>query len=505
MTVAGTNYRAKLSVVLAGLVIAGMGVIAIREAAAQGTTTTGTTTPQNQNNITISPTINVTGNGSSNGAGTGTGPFGGFFGNSVVGGVSVNVDGVLKHQDATQRDQLLEARRKALEGTTGELNQAAKLRMVSLRKLDKAIAQCAKSGKQLPDDMRYLAGLQRVQYIFVFPEQHDVVLAGPADGWKVNEQGEVVGSTTGRPVLQLDDLIVALRCADAARHGGVNVSIDPTPEGMQRLNTLLAQQPVVNNNIEKIAGAMEEALGPQNISLHGVPDTSRFANVLVLADYQMKRLGMNLDHSPVKGLTSYLEMVSPTARTVQTPRWWLAPKYDPLATDGEGLAWEIRGQGVQCMAEEDYFAANGQRQVNAKPNPLAQKWADSMTSHFEELAQKDSIFGDLRNCIDLAVAGALVQKENLLEKVGFQPQYLLNDKLLIATGYNPPKQVDSKVSLLKKGSNYVISVSGGVALQPWEIIQKQQKTPDLTPVRTAAAQGRSMTDLVHAGRWWWDG
>ena len=41
-------------------------------------------------------------------------------------------------------------------------------------------------------------------------EEQDIVLAGPGEGWKINEQGEVVGLTTGRPVMWLDDLVVAL-------------------------------------------------------------------------------------------------------------------------------------------------------------------------------------------------------------------------------------------------------------------------------------------------------
>jgi hypothetical protein len=254
-----------------------------------------------------------------------------------------------------------------------------------------------------------LSGLQRVQYVFVFPDQHDIVLAGPAEGWKINDQGEVVGDVSGRPTLQLDDLVVALRCADQARNGGLTCSIDPTPEGMQRVSELLSHHPSINGDIQPIAAAMEQASGPQKITLHGLPENSRFANVLVSADYLMKRLGMNLDPSPVKGMTSYLELVSPNVHAIQTPRWWLAPKYEPLATDGQGLAWELRGPGVQCMAEEDFFS-NGQRQQTGKANPLAQKWADSMTNHYDELSAKIPVFGDLRNCMDLAVVGALIQK-----------------------------------------------------------------------------------------------
>ena len=419
---------------------------------------------------------------------------------NIVGGVRVSVDGVLAQQDERSRAEVLEARRKAMQAAAGDLNQPAKLRMVSLRKLDDAIKQCAESGRPLPDEIRYLAGLQRVQYVFVYPDQKDIVLAGPAEGWKLNEQGNVVGTVSGHPVMQLDDLLVALRCADQARKGGIDVSIDPTANGLQNLRAYLdRQQGQIGPNPKATIAGIEDALGPQTISIHGVPMNSRFANVLVAADYRMKRLAMNFEPAPVKGMPSYLDMVAPVARGMPNmmPRWWLAPKYDPLATDGEGLAWEIRGPGVMCMAEEDYFSTSGQRQSTAKANPAAQKWADAMTSHYEELSQKDAIFGDLRNCMDLAVVGALIVKENMLDKVDLHPQYLYNTASLPTGGYNPPKQVDSKASFVKKGKNYVISASGGVQFQPWELINKKEVSAAVSPIRTAAAKTRS-------ANWWWN-
>ena len=82
-----------------------------------------------------------------------------------------------------------------------------------------------------------------------------------------------------------------------------------------------------------MAGGIENALGMQRISVHGVPDTSHFARVLVAADYRMKRIAMNFDPSPVRGLPSYLQMVKPSARTVLSPRFWLEPKYEALLRD----------------------------------------------------------------------------------------------------------------------------------------------------------------------------
>ena len=35
----------------------------------------------------------------------------------------------------------------------------------------------------IPEELFYLAGLQRIEQIFVFPEEQDLVIAGPAEGF----------------------------------------------------------------------------------------------------------------------------------------------------------------------------------------------------------------------------------------------------------------------------------------------------------------------------------
>ena len=49
------------------------------------------------------------------------------------------------------------------------------------------------------------------------------MLVGPGEGWKVDGTGNVVGVTTGLPVMLLDDLLVALRSAKAAAQGGIDL------------------------------------------------------------------------------------------------------------------------------------------------------------------------------------------------------------------------------------------------------------------------------------------
>jgi Protein of unknown function (DUF1598) len=419
-----------------------------------------------------------------------------------VGGVWVDADGVLRNRQVDETDKVRAAREAMLAPVPADA-RALGLRKVSLRRLEAAIADHLKSGKPLDDEMKYLAGLQHIQYVFVYPELGDIVLAGPGEGWKINDDGDLVGLTTGRPVMWLDDLLVALRTAEATRQTGVSCSIDPTSEGIVRVNKLFAamhREGFGNDPAQLDAGLqdVEQALGPQTVSIRGIPADSHFARVLIAADYQMKRLAMNFDPSPVKGLPSYLSMMKAGgAPKNMMPRWWLEPNYESLLVSPDGLAYEIRGASVKAMTEEEFIAANGDRKQTGKANPLARKWADNMTAHYDELAAKNAVFGQLRNCIDLSVVAALVTKDRLTEKAHYSMSVFLHDDQLTTEKFNSPKQISTLASMVQKGANWLISASGGVQMFCWQMAEKAEPSPDLTPARQKAA-------LPEDGRWWWN-
>jgi len=319
------------------------------------------------------------------------------------------------------------------------------------------------------------------------------VLAGPAEGWRIDRLGNVVGRATGRPVLTLDDLLVALRVAEDANRTGISCSIDPTPAGLQRMQQLSGQL-TARGGPRAAARQMEEAVGDQAITVTGIPDTSHFARVIVAADFRMKRLAMDLEPAPIDGLPSFLDMVS-GGRGLHNmmPRWWLAPNYEPLRRDADGLAWELRGQGVKCETEQDFLNNAGQRQHTGQADPLAQKWADNFTEKFDELAREDSAFGALRNVMDLAVVGALVAKEGLLERSGLEAPQLLSQQPV--EEYPVPRRVASQASFVKAGRNWVISVSGGVQIFPWQVADRTEVSADLVAAR--------QQDTTATTGWYW--
>ena len=287
----------------------------------------------------------------------------------------------------------------------------------------------------------------------------------------------------------LDDLLVALRTAQEAAQGGISCSIDPTPEGVRQLAGYVKTLHTIGDP-ETTRANIEQALGRQQISIGGVPTTSHFAHVLVAADYRMKRLAMGFDTPPIRGLPSFLQMMSGGGKGMSNmmPRWWLEPKYESLLRDAEGLAWELRGGSVKAMTEEDFLTALGDREHTGKASPLAKKWADNMTAKYDELAVAEPIFGQLQNCMDMAVVGALIVKENLPAKAG--------DSLPGADGLQGRegrasircrRRLTARRACLKKGRNWLISASGGVSIQSWAIVDRAQKSDAPAAVRAKAA------------------
>jgi hypothetical protein len=415
-----------------------------------------------------------------------------FF-RQAVGGISIDPKGVLSNAER-DHNGLRQFWLDLLKPVPDDLQQASKLRKISLRGLAELLSGL-NDKTALPDEVRFLAGLQRVEYVLVYPDLNDIVLVGFGEGWKVDDRGNVVGVTTGRPVMQLDDLLVAFRTAEAAAHGPIQCSIDPTKEGLARIRQMAFFIP--NQDPEQVAPAMERALGPQTVSFNNVPPNSRFAHVLLAADYRMKRLGMNFDPPPVKGLPSYLHMIKNAKPGMANvlPRWWLTTDYEPLLTDGDGLAWQIRGQGVKAMTEEDFVAPDGQRKQTGKASPAAQKWADQMTAKYDELSLKEPIFGELRNCMDLAVVAALIFQENLAGKAALDLGVLLDASAFPVEEFNLPKQIDTKVSYIH-GSGAVTMSAGGVDIDSWGAARRKDNG-DLSPVRTEVAESRGKT-------WWWN-
>ena len=94
--------------------------------------------------------------------------------------------------------------------------------------------------------------------------------SGPAKAGKSTHRDNIVGVTTGRPVLLLDDLLVALRTAEQAAQGGITCSIDPTAEG-RRGCSIRGDAAHDGATRKRSRRTSSKPSAPEKIKLHDVP------------------------------------------------------------------------------------------------------------------------------------------------------------------------------------------------------------------------------------------
>ncbi|RMG34349.1 MAG: DUF1598 domain-containing protein [Planctomycetota bacterium] len=298
-------------------------------------------------------------------------------------------------------------------------------------------------------------------------------------------------------------MIVALRALRRTRSLGC--SIDPTPEGLSALTAWLRRNssPAPLAVVRRRYGQMARILGPQDVRVWGVPPDTHFAHALVEADYLMKLIAMGLEPSRVRGLRSYLAMMTPQGNSQQ--RFWFTPLYDAFYRTEDGLADALEGQRAQLLAQEELVGPDGRRQPSPFTRHSTQAFARQFTERFPELVRKHPPFASLQNLFDLAVIAALITREELDERVGWTPTLFLDeDRLNVARG-PVPRRSPTLVNIRQVNRGTVIGLlCGGVEIAPPALVQPAAfrtdgKAKTLPDVRSAADPAR-----IPKTAWWWD-
>ncbi|MCE5266996.1 MAG: DUF1598 domain-containing protein [Planctomycetaceae bacterium] len=428
--------------------------------------------------------------------------------NTGVAGVAIDAEGVLRtrfYEDFGKeiKKERIAAAKSALDP---KVTVPSKLRKVSLNRLEQVILDHQGT---LTDEMRHLAGLLRVRYVFYYPESKDIVLAGPAEGWVADVSGRLVGMTSGRPVLQLQDLAVALRAFPPSGKSTsmIGCSIDPTPEGLAAMKQFVSGVRLggapSEEQVQAIAEGVRTSLGLQTISIHGVSARTHFAQVLVEADYRMKLIGIGLERPPVK-LVSYVDRAKLTdiARNA-LQRWYFLPDYKCVRQSDDRLAMELVGDGVKLIGEDEMVTEGGERKVAAgKGNKASHAFVANFTAKYAELADRSPVYAELRNLIDLAVVSAYIQAEGYYDKAGWKMEFLGSESLFPVETYDVPKTVESAVRAVWKGNVIGTPVGGGVKIEATEAIEGSNLLPD-QKARVSKLREDIKPQLAK-GQWWWD-
>ncbi|MEZ6070226.1 MAG: DUF1598 domain-containing protein [Pirellulales bacterium] len=144
----------------------------------------------------------------------------------------------------------------------------------------------------------------------------------------------------------------------------IGCSIDPTQEGLARMQAFLRQVGVTAtpNDTDRIVNGLRESLGLQNVSILGVSANTHFAQVMVEADYRMKLIGIGLEQPPIR-MASYVQTAQPAdvSRNAMQ-RWYFVPDYECVRVSDDGLAMELVGDGVKLVSDDEVVTGDGVRQ-----------------------------------------------------------------------------------------------------------------------------------------------
>jgi hypothetical protein len=389
-----------------------------------------------------------------------------------------------------------------------DLARVSDKRKISLNRLEQAIAGKLAAGADISNEMRFLAGLTRVENVFFFPGSNDIVIAGPAEGFAADPSGRVIGIVSGRATVQLEDLVTALRAfppGSEAHPDLIGCSIDPTKEGLAKMAAFFAQasRGFDRSQTERLAIGLRENLGLQNVTIKGVSPKSHFAQVLVEADYRMKLIGIGLETPPAK-ITSYVANAKPgsvAANALQ--RWYFQPNYECVRVTEDHLAMELVGEGVKLSGQSEVVAGDGTRGAAGAKDPASEKFTTSFTEQYPALAAKSPVYAQLRNLIDLSIAAAFIQEQDYYTKAGWKAEVLMDEGQVAVELYEEPKQVESAVNAIWRGNKLMTPIGGGVNIRAQLALKAENLQQDEQGELKAAREAVKVDGLAE-GQWWWD-
>lgn len=388
-----------------------------------------------------------------------------------------------------------------------QARQASELRFVSLSKLEAAIADCQERHVPLDAAMLSLAGLQRVSYVFAYPETGDLVLAGPAGDWAGSPQGGLVSLETGRPVVRLDDLLTLWRRQRSEKSTAFGCSIVPRQEALAKTQAFLdasAAKPLEPSGRRKWLAELRDTLGIQDVEYYNIDEGSRIASLLLAADYHMKLIGMGLAEG-VPGVKSYLATVRNGADGSPPPmavlRWWFSMPASTVEASEAHDAFALPQRCICVLSENEMLAARGERVHTGQSDDLNRKFAESFTQEFDALALKYPVYGELERVFEVALALAVIEREGLAEKVGWSPNLLLDEQRLRLPKSPAPKAVETVINHRVIGGRQIIAgVSGGVWVDGGKSLQVAGQAVD----KLTAARKEPIKAAADAIVWWWD-
>ena len=325
------------------------------------------------------------------------------------------VQGILVILTQAAAESAAKMRHSSLHGRTID-------RALSLSVLQQRVKRCQTSN-HCPDSLTKLGGLTHIAGYFIDERNRDIILFGEA-------------SEVRRP-LYTDDLVIALRNTwlkyaeikgRTRYYTAPTVSIDPKPEVLRQLDVIGI------DDAERWRRVCQQF---QTVRILGIPFDSRFAKTMVHADYDLKKLVGGPDNHHITGLVSLTGMrLLKTRQDMATGRaseQSVSSMHRFWFSAGDNLYYEDAGavlltsSPVILMTEQQFLNSKGKLVGAQKSDPIAQKFVNTFSTLYPEIARRQPIYADLENLFRMVALTKIFKYKQALAQAGLTLTYLLDD------------------------------------------------------------------------------
>lgn len=206
----------------------------------------------------------------------------------------------------------------------------------------------AQQAGAIPEELRYVHGFTWFFGYVVDAKRNDVILLGVKDPTK--------------PPLDLDCLATAIKAVETASTPACSLDDNPDPKYQKSI-------------------------------VRGVPWNTRWAEVMIDADYEMKKVGQGKSNPGIAGMRSwfdnnfeYSKQHFKTGKSHRENRWWFNfdGQTDRAVGSSSGDVVVLYRNPVRVSTEAKIQGAYGTGQVN----PMAQLFADDFTRNIDTLGRR---------------------------------------------------------------------------------------------------------------------
>jgi hypothetical protein len=295
---------------------------------------------------------------------------------------------------------------------------------LSLKVLSKKASEYLSARASLPRQLATLCGIVRFESFLVDEGNQDVILVGQQAG-------------AGSP-LHLDDLVVAMRSIWGGGTEAVSCSLDPRRENISAIKQVsekigTIQSPEAGQRINQQVKAI---WGSQLVRVGGVPRDSRYAHIMIDADYHMKRVSLGAQKLP--GIDSYLDLKAYDVKGriaqgddtvppgLSFNRFWFSVEKEfPSFTEDEGIAW-LKACPIVLFTEKQMDASSGELYDVEEDDSVAIAYAKGFSDQFPRLAEQVTPYGDLRNLYLLKAVLESLRFRHAAEQIGLDMDVFLS-------------------------------------------------------------------------------